>query len=73
VVENGIGATERGSRSRGEIISLTRTMRALQTGESFLLDDINDRAKVHATAHRLGVKVLTEKVTEGLRVWRTDK
>lgn len=69
IIEHGISPTKRGSLSRGVVISITQTLRKMKSGGSFILDDVNDRAKAITAARRLGVTICTEKTDEGLRVY----
>jgi hypothetical protein len=58
--------------SFGKVISPTETLRALDVGQSFLVDDKRGRACVANTAYRLDIKVRTAKEGERFRIWRTE-
>lgn len=60
--------------SFGKAISLTATIRALEPGQSFRLDDPQWRRRVTATASFVGVSVRTTKDDNGmLLVTRLDE
>jgi hypothetical protein len=51
---------------------LTATIRILEIGDSFLIPlSATARSNVAVTAKRIGVKVVTRKDGDNIRVWRT--
>lgn len=65
-VEEGIEIPKRYGRES----ELTKVLRALKVGQSFVVDDFRIRAIVTTAAIRYGVKITTRKVDEGYRIWR---
>jgi hypothetical protein len=56
--------------SFGEVVSPTETLRSLQPGQSFLVDDKRARMSVASAAYRLDIEIRTAKEGGRFRIWR---
>jgi hypothetical protein len=66
VIERGIKVKIRSeTKSLGEPISLSATIRKLKPTESFRIDDYKWRRRVTSTSSFLGIKVSTHKMEDG--------
>lgn len=70
VIESGIPIPP---KAKGKArTGFTGAIEALKVGDSLLISDASKRANACTVAERLGYKVVTRAVDEGVRMWRTE-
>lgn len=47
------------------------SLKVLKIGQSFVCFE-GFRHRLHPTAKRIGIKIVTRKVTRGIRIWRVE-
>ena len=67
-IEKGVALPDKGS---DRISEFTKTLRAMEVGDSFVTDKDASKCHVYFRSARNG-KFTMRKVPEGLRVWRTE-
>lgn len=45
-------------------------MKDMNSGQSFLVSDTKSAQRVYAAAKKMGVRIITRKVDDGVRIWR---
>ena len=69
-IEKGIPIPPRTNGVRGK--TATSLISEMEVGDSILVDTHNQRTTMIALAHRKGVKVVSRKMNDGYRIWRTE-
>ena len=65
IIETGVRVPYNGPTSYGVPVSLTRTLRQMEPGQSFRLDDPDHRRNVTATSFHTKIKVRTRNMEDG--------
>lgn len=59
------------TRSFGQFISPSKTMRKMKAGDSFVVDSEADRNRILVVANEIGIEVTSRPIEEGrYRIWR---
>ena len=56
--------------STGPKSSKSMISKDMNSGQSFLVSDTKSAQRVYAAAKKMGVRIITRKVDDGVRIWR---